>query len=318
MNNNENNTNQVNTNLNNTTNIQPQPVQPAQPVPDTANVTPVSAPTEQVQTTTQPVTPVQQPVVNQAPQQVSSTPQTKVVKVEQVKEVVKEVPVAPVTNQSQTPPSANNGTVPPAQPEVKTEVVVKPKSKIGGIFSSLLLIAFIIFLFAFVYYLPQISQYIEDYKKQKSGVEDGSMKTGTMTCTYTRENNEDITTTYDITFSYVKNKLKKSEQVTSYKLIDSATSTATLEDSNKACQNLKTELVGVSGIDIDCSLTAVLQKTTQTIDYTSFNAKEVETNIAEFKGFYPEYQLDQSIAAIKSNLQDAGYKCINRDADANS
>ena len=35
------------------------------------------------------------------------------------------------------------------------------------------------------------------------------MKTGTMTCTYTRENNEDITTTYDITFSYVKNKLKR-------------------------------------------------------------------------------------------------------------
>ena len=232
--------------------------------------------------------------------------------------MVKEVQAAPVANEVQTPPPVNGGTVPPVQSEVKKEVVVKQKSRIGGIFSSFLLIVFIIFLFAFVYYLPQISQYIEDYKKEKSGVEDGSMKTGTMTCTYTRENNEDITTTYDITFSYVKNKLKKTEQVTSYKLIDSATSTATLEDSDKACQNLKTELVGVSGIDINCSLTAVLQKTTQTIDYTSFNAKEVETNIAEFKGFYPEYQLDQSIAAIKSNLQDAGYKCINRDADVNS
>ena len=173
MNNNENNTNQVNTSLNDTTNLGTEPVQP---IVDATNVTGETTTSEQVQATTQPVT----PVVNQAPQQVSSTPQTKVVKVEQVKEVVKEVQAAPVANEVQTPPPVNGGTVPPVQPEVKKEVVVKQKSKIGSIFSSFLLIVFIIFLFAFVYYLPQISQYIEDYRKEKSGVEDGSMKTGTI------------------------------------------------------------------------------------------------------------------------------------------
>ena len=49
------------------------------------------------------------------------------------------------------------------------------------------------------------------------------------------------------------------------------------------------------------------------IDYTKFNAEEVTTNIAEYKGFYPEFQLDQSVAGIRKNLEDAGYSCQARE-----
>ena len=168
-------------------------------------------------------------------------------------------------------------------------------------------------MFAFVYYLPEISQYIEDYKKAKSGIEDGSMKSGTMTCTLTKDNKDNLSTIYETTFTYTKNKLKKTEQVTSYKLKDDATSTATLDESENECQELKSALTGVSGIDVSCSKTAVLQKTTQSIDYTKFNVEKVTTNIAEYKGFYPEFQLDQSVAGIRKNLEDAGYSCQTRE-----
>ncbi len=286
--NNENNTNQTNE----------QNVVPNINVVNDTSTIPVVNDTQQEQTTQQ----APQPQVTNNSTSAKSTP--KVVKVEHIKEVVKEVkPKDDNSNKGKVKDQPNNGTS-------QKEVVVKEK---GGFFGRFILFLFIIFLFAFVYYLPEISQYIEDYKKAKSGIEDGSMKSGTMTCTLTKDNKDNLSTIYETTFTYTKNKLKKTEQVTSYKLKDDATSTATLDDSENECQELKSALTGVSGIDVSCSKTAVLQKTTQVIDYTKFNAEEVTTNIAEYKGFYPEFQLDQSVAGIRKNLEDAGYSCQARE-----
>ena len=286
--NNENNTNQTNEqNVVSNINV----------VNDTSTI-PVVNDTQQEQTPQQ----APQPQVTNNSTSAKSTP--KVVKVEHIKEVVKEVkPKDDNSNKGKVKDQPNDGTP-------QKEVVVKEK---GGFFGRFILFLFIIFLFAFVYYLPEISQYIEDYKKAKSGIEDGSMKSGTMTCTLTKDNKDNLSTIYETTFTYTKNKLKKTEQVTSYKLKDDATSTATLDDSENECQELKSVLTGVSGIDVSCSKTAVLQKTTQVIDYTKFNAEEVTTNIAEYKGFYPEFQLDQSVAGIRKNLEDAGYSCQARE-----
>lgn len=286
--NNENNTNQTNEqNVVSNINV----------VNDTSTI-PVVNDTQQEQTPQQ----APQPQVTNNSTSAKSTP--KVVKVEHIKEVVKEVkPKDDNLNKGKVKDQPNDGTP-------QKEVVVKEK---GGFFGRFILFLFIIFLFAFVYYLPEISQYIEDYKKAKSGIEDGSMKSGTMTCTLTKDNKDNLSTIYETTFTYTKNKLKKTEQVTSYKLKDDATSTATLDESENECQELKSALTGVSGIEVSCSKTAVLQKTTQVIDYTKFNAEEVTTNIAEYKGFYPEFQLDQSVAGIRKNLEDAGYSCQTRE-----
>lgn len=286
--NNENNTNQTNE----------QNVVPNINVVNDTSTIPVVNDTQQEQTTQQ----VPQPQVTNNSTSAKSTP--KVVKVEHIKEVVKEVkPKDDNSNKGKVKDQPNDGTP-------QKEVVVKEK---GGFFGRFILFLFIIFLFAFVYYLPEISQYIEDYKKAKSGIEDGSMKSGTMTCTLTKDNKDNLSTIYETTFTYTKNKLKKTEQVTSYKLKDDATSTATLDDSENECQELKSALTGVSGIEVSCSKTAVLQKTTQVIDYTKFNVEKVTTNIAEYKGFYPEFQLDQSVAGIRKNLEDAGYSCQARE-----
>lgn len=286
--NNENNTNQTNE----------QNVVPNINVVNDTSTIPVVNDTQQEQTPQQ----APQPQATNNSTSAKSTP--KVVKVEHIKEVVKEVkPKDDNSNKGKVKDQPNNGTS-------QKEVVVKEK---GGFFGRFILFLFIIFLFAFVYYLPEISQYIEDYKKAKSGIEDGSMKSGTMTCTLTKDNKDNLSTIYETTFTYTKNKLKKTEQVTSYKLKDDATSTATLDESENECQELKSALTGVSGIDVSCSKTAVLQKTTQSIDYTKFNVEEVTTNIAEYKGFYPEFQLDQSVAGIRKNLEDAGYSCQARE-----
>lgn len=286
--NNENNTNQTNE----------QNVVPNINVVNDTSTIPVVNDTQQEQTPQQ----APQPQATNNSTSAKSTP--KVVKVEHIKEVVKEVkPKDDNSNKGKVKDQPNDGTS-------QKEVIVKEK---GGFFGRFILFLFIIFLFAFVYYLPEISQYIEDYKKAKSGIEDGSMKSGNMTCTLTKDNKDNLSTIYETTFTYTKNKLKKTEQVTSYKLKDDATSTATLDESENECQELKSALTGVSGIEVSCSKTAVLQKTTQSIDYTKFNVEKVTTNIAEYKGFYPEFQLDQSVAGIRKNLEDAGYSCQARE-----
>lgn len=295
--NNENNTNQTNNqNVVPNINVSNDTTQNINVINDTSTI-PVVNENDMQQEQSLQQTP-QQPQVTNGSTSSKSTP--KVVKVEHIKEVVKEVkPKDDNSNKEKVKEQPNNDTP-------QKEVVVKEK---GGFFGRFILFLFIIFLFAFVYYLPEISQYIEDYKKAKSGIEDGSMKSGTMTCTLTKDNRDNLSTIYETTLTYTKNKLKKSEQVTSYKLKDDATSTATLDESENECQELKSALVGVSGVEVSCSKTAVLQKTIQTIDYTKFNAESVTTNIAEYKGFYPEFQLDESAAAIKKNLEEAGYSC---------
>ncbi len=295
--NNENNTNQTNNqNVVPNINVSNDSTQNINVVNDTSTI-PVVNENDMQQEQSLQQTP-QQPQVTNGSTSSKSTP--KVVKVEHIKEVVKEVkPKDDNSNREKVKEQPNSDTP-------QKEVVVKEK---GGFFGRFILFLFIIFLFAFVYYLPEISQYIEDYKKAKSGIEDGSMKSGTMTCTLTKDNRDNLSTIYETTLSYTKNKLKKSEQVTSYKLKDDATSTVTLDESENECQELKSALTGVNGLEVSCSKTAILQKTIQTIDYTKFNAEEITTNIAEYKGFYPEFQLDESAAAIKKNLEEAGYSC---------
>ena len=181
--NNENNTNQTNE----------QNVVPNINVVNDTNTIPVVNDTQQEQTLQQ----APQPQVTNNSTSAKSTP--KVVKVEHIKEVVKEVKSKDDnSNKGKVKDQPNNGTP-------QKEVVVKEK---GGFFGRFILFLFIIFLFAFVYYLPEISQYIEDYKKAKSGIEDGSMKSGTMTCTLTKDNKDNLSTIYETTFTYTKNKLK--------------------------------------------------------------------------------------------------------------
>ena len=63
------------------------------------------------------------------------------------------------------------------------------------------------------------------------------------------------------------------------------------------------------GISASCTVTAAMQETVQTIDYNKLDLDFISTNISEFEGFYPEYELDQSVRAIEKDLESNGYSC---------
>ena len=169
------------------------------------------------------------------------------------------------------------------------------------------LVLLLLFLFAFVFFLPEISQFITDYKNEKTGA--NQLKSGRMTCTMSNETNN-IDYSYQMEFTYEKNKLKNSTMTTVARLSDNATDTSILTERQNSCLALQTVLdENEIGMSADCSLSAALQRTEQVIDYKKLDLDFISTNIGEFEGFYPEYELDESVTSIENDLENSGYTC---------
>lgn len=216
----------------------------------------------------------------------NSTP--KVVEAKETKEVDKKV-------------AENNEQIPTA---AKIEENTTGKQKKGH---PIFLVLLLVFLFAFVYFLPDITAYITDYMNEKNGTNE--LKSGTMTCTFSNST-DNIDYTYDLTFRYEKNRLKSSRMVTTNRLSDSATDSSILTERENSCEFLKTVLdENDIGMTADCSVSAAVQITTQNIDYEQLNMDFITNNITEFEGFYPEYELDQSVTTIEQELENSGYTC---------
>ena len=180
----------------------------------------------------------------------------------------------------------------------------KDKKKSGH---PVFLVFLIIFLFAFVYFLPDITKFITDYMNEKTGVNE--LRSGTMTCQFVTSS-ENLNYSYDFSFKYEKNRLKSSRMTTTSRLADTATDNSVLTTKNNSCEFLKEVLDSNDiGMTADCSVSAAVQVTTQNIDYEALNMDFITSNITEFEGFYPEYELNQSITVIQQELENNGYTC---------
>ena len=169
------------------------------------------------------------------------------------------------------------------------------------------LVLLMIFLFAFVFFLPDITNFITDYMNEKTGVNE--LKSGTMSCTF-RNSTDNLDYTYDLSFKYEKNRLKSSRMTTTNRLSDTATDDSVLTERENSCEFLQTVLEENNiGMTADCSVSAAVQVTTQNIDYEKLDMDFITDNITEFEGFYPEYELDESVTTIEQELENSGYTC---------
>ena len=169
------------------------------------------------------------------------------------------------------------------------------------------LVLLMIFLFAFVFFLPDITNFITDYMNEKTGVNE--LKSGTMSCSF-RNSTDNLDYTYDLSFKYEKNRLKSSRMTTTNRLSDTATDDSVLTERENSCEFLKTVLdENDIGMTADCSVSAAVQITTQNIDYEKLDMDFITDNITEFEGFYPEYELNQSVTTIEQELENSGYTC---------
>lgn len=169
------------------------------------------------------------------------------------------------------------------------------------------LVLLMIFLFAFVFFLPDITNFITDYMNEKTGANE--LKSGTMSCTF-NTSTDNLDYAYDFSFKYDKNRLKSSRMTTTSRLADTATDSSILTERENSCEFLKTVLdENDIGMTADCSVSAAVQITTQNIDYEKLDMDFITDNITEFEGFYPEYELDESVTTIEQELENSGYTC---------
>ncbi len=202
------------------------------------------------------------------------------------------------TNTSQN----NTDNVVPTSVQIEENTTSKQKKG-----HPVFLVLLMIFLFAFVFFLPDITNFITDYMNEKTGVNE--LKSGTMSCTF-NTSTDNLDYVYDFSFKYEKNRLKSSRMTTTSRLADTATYSRILTERENSCEFLKTVLdENDIGMTADCSVSAAVQVTTQNIDYEKLDMDFITDNITEFEGFYPEYELDESVTTIEQELENSGYTC---------
>ncbi len=178
---------------------------------------------------------------------------------------------------------------------------------------NIFLVLLIIFLFAFVFFLPDITNLFTRLKNER---EESKTKTpandGIMRC-YLTKSMTGIDYTVETKLTYKQNKLKKQTIITTYKQKDQTEDSAILLEKKDNCEKLKAALANMDGMSVSCKLDQFFQETTQEINYQRFNREEMTTNIAEFEGYYPSYALDEDITGIKTKMEQAGYTCTRKE-----
>ena len=231
---------------------------------------------------------------------VSSTSDSKpqVVKVEHVKEIEKVVTKDNSKDNNKSSDNENKRVI-----DSTTVNLEEPKKSNKPIFLVLLLI----FLLAFVFFLPNITNFITNYKNKKAGANE--LKSGNMTCTKSITGSE-VNYNYDIVFKYQKNKLRSSTITTVTRLNDNASSVDIIKEKEASCSTLKNVLDSNNiGMTVKCRSSLSMQESIQNIYYKNLDLDYISTNIAEFEGFYPEYEYNESMSVIQNKLASSGYKC---------
>ena len=172
-------------------------------------------------------------------------------------------------------------------------------------FLTFLLIVFFIFLIGFVFFLPDISEYMRVLKENGNLTE---ITNGKLICTYSRTSDK-LNLDYTQTFEYSDKKLFRftsKEEVTGEK-----EDSADLTNMYNSCVKLEAVAGGIKGINISCqSLTNKFTRI-ETFNYNEIGSDNTKAKTAyvEGGGTYPEFKYDENIDDVEVSVKQAGYTC---------
>lgn len=169
------------------------------------------------------------------------------------------------------------------------------------------MIVFFIFMFALVYFLPDISSFVSLKKAEKEQADIPVITTGLLTCKLSR-----TTSTFNIEytgqFSFEDSKLTKLTYITST-TGDEVIDAESLDLIITKCNKLQDQVSTFNGVNITCNQSGgtILEK--QVLDYMTMDAENVTAAYVEAGGIYPEFKKDQDIDQIERNMHASGYTC---------
>lgn len=169
------------------------------------------------------------------------------------------------------------------------------------------MIVFFIFMFALVYFLPDISSFVSLKKAEKEQENTPAITNGLLTCKLSRTT-DIFNIEYTGQFSFEDSKLTKLTYITST-TGDEVIDAESLDLIVTKCNRLQDQVSTFNGVNITCNQSGgtILEK--QVLDYMTMDVENVTAAYVEAGGIYPEFKKDQDIDQIERNMHASGYTC---------
>lgn len=174
-------------------------------------------------------------------------------------------------------------------------------------FKRFMSIFVIIVLFAIVFFLPDINNYIAEIRNPSNKIDNTPITTGILKCNLDKVDDKyNLSYSYDFDFTNSKlDRLSYVQATTGDELVDRDE----LNQRLASCTKLKNMTSGLSGVKIVCSLSGGVLTEQQTINYKTLNHEQVTTAYIEAGGIFPEFATDTNIDMIERNMKASGYTC---------
>ena len=178
-------------------------------------------------------------------------------------------------------------------------------------FKTFLAVLFLIFLLAFIIFLPEVSEFMDGmFGGKNNDVSNSEPTTGVMECTYS-ESGMNLDINYVRSFKYVDNKLNSVILETTTRG-DVSEDAKTLDDYNNSCVRLKNDLSSMNGITISCNYSEGKLVRRENIDLEEYNEEQVEHFYAEEGLELISYKKGEDINDIKTSMVQNGFSCTKK------
>lgn len=175
-------------------------------------------------------------------------------------------------------------------------------------FKRVLAALLFISLLSMIYFLPEITSYINELK-EKNNQQD--ISEGTLICSL-KKTSENLDINIEAMF-YFSNKQMYKLSYNTVSTGDKVEDATELKDLNDKCLLLKDEAGQLDGVTISCSLNNGVNSNKQILDYEKLDLNKVTSAYTEAGGIYPgEFKKSEDISKIESEMISNGYKCEKR------
>lgn len=175
-------------------------------------------------------------------------------------------------------------------------------------FKRVLAALLFISLMAMIYFLPEITSYINELK-EKNNQQD--ISDGTLICSL-KKTSENLDINIEAMF-YFSNKQMYKLSYNTVSTGDKVEDATELKALNDKCLLLKDEAGQLDGVTISCSLNNGVNSNKQILDYEKLDLNKVTSAYTEAGGVYPgEFKKSEDISKIESEMISTGYKCEKR------
>lgn len=205
-----------------------------------------------------------------------------------------------IAPQNNPPLNAMNITNPPQDPNEK-------KTQKGGPSTVKRVLAILLFLslMAMVYFLPEITNFMNDLKEKNK---EEKITSGVLECDL-KKSNQSFDIDIKALFHFTNNELYKMEYTTIH-TGDKVEDKEELDRLHEECLLLKQEAGQLNGVTISCSLSNGIHSNKQILDYEKLQVKEVTSAYTEAGGVYPaEFKKSENIDKIESQMIGNNYTC---------